>query len=125
MFENRVLRIIFEPKGNEVTREWRKLHIVKLNDLYSSPNIVQVIKSRIMRWEEQAARIGGRRGVHMWLVGKPEGKRPLGRLKHRWEDNSKMYLQDVECGFMNSIDLTQDRDRCRAPLNAVMNIRVP
>jgi len=76
--ENRVLRRIFGPKREEVTGEWRKLHNKELNNLYSLPNIVRVIKSRRMRWAGHVARMGERRGVYMGLVGKPEGKRPLG-----------------------------------------------
>jgi len=81
-----------------VTGEWRKLHNEELNDLYASPNIVLVIKSRRMRWGEHVARMGERRGVYRALVGKPEGKRPLGRHRHRWEDNIKMDIQEVGCG---------------------------
>ena len=84
MFENRVLRRIFGPKRDEVTREWRKLHNEDLNDLYSSPNVVRVIKSRRMKWAWQVARMVEGRGVHKVLVGKPEGKRPLGRPRRRW-----------------------------------------
>ena len=91
VFENRVLRI-FGPKRDGVTGEWRKLHNEKLNDLYSSPNIVRVIKSRRMRWAGHVARMEEGRGVQKVLVGKPEGKRPLGRPRHRWEDNIKMDL---------------------------------
>jgi len=89
VFENRVLRRIFGPKRDKVTREWRKLHY-KLNDLYSSPSIVRVIKSRRMRWAGHVARMGERRGKYRVLVGKPEGKRPLGRSWRRWKDNIKM-----------------------------------
>jgi len=85
--ENRVLRRIFEPKRDEIRGEWRKLHDEKLNNLYCSPNIVRVIKSRRMRWAEHVARMGERRGVYRVLVGKPEGKRPMGRARRRWEDN--------------------------------------
>jgi len=85
MFEKRALRRIFGPKMDEVIREWRKLHNEKLNDLYSSPNIVRVIKSRRIRWAGHAAL--RERGVYRVLVGKPEGKRPLGRPRIRWEDN--------------------------------------
>ena len=120
--ENRVLRRIFGPKSHEVTGEWRKL-IHELNDLYSSPNIVQVIKSRRRRWAEHAA-YGERRGVHRVLVGKPEGKRPLGRPRCRWEDNIRMDLQEVGCGRTDLIKLTQDRERWRALVNAVMNLRI-
>ena len=105
MFENRVLRRIFEPKRDEVKGEWRKLHNDELNDLYSSPNIVRVVKSRRMRWAGHVARMGERRDVYRVLVGKPEGKRPLGRTRHRWEDNIKMGLQEVLCGGMDWIDL--------------------
>jgi hypothetical protein len=87
VFENRVLRIIFGPKRDEVTGEWRKLHKEELYDLHSSPNIIRVIKQRRMRWAGHVARMGERRGVFRVLVGKPEGKRLLGRPKLRWEDN--------------------------------------
>jgi len=98
VFENRVLRRIFGPRREEVTGEWRKVHNEELNDLYSSPNIVWVIKSRRVRWAGHVAHMGERRGVHRVLVGKPEGKRPLRRPRHRWEDNIKMDLQEVGCG---------------------------
>jgi hypothetical protein len=88
IFENRVLRI-FGPKTDDVTEDWRKLPNEELNDLYSSPNIVRVIKSRIMRWAEHVARIGERRGIYKILRGQPEGKRPLGRTRRRGEDNIK------------------------------------
>ena len=84
VFENRVLRRIFGPNRDEVTGEQRKLHNEELNDLYSSPNIVRVIKSRRMRWAGHEARMRERRGVHRVLLGTPEGKRPLGRPKRRW-----------------------------------------
>ena len=95
LFENRVLRRIFGPKRDEVRGEWRKLHNKELNDLYSLPNIVRVAKSRRMRWAGHVARMGEDRGVHRVLVGKPEGKRPLGRPRRRWEENIKMDLQEV------------------------------
>jgi hypothetical protein len=125
VFENRVLRRIFRPKRDEETGEWRKLYNEELNDLYSSTNTVRVIKLRRMRWTGHVARMGERKGVYRVLVGKPEGKRPLGRLRRRWEDNIKMDLQDVGCGVINWIKLAQDRDKWRAILNAVMNLRVP
>jgi hypothetical protein len=93
VFENRVLRRIFEPKRDEVTGEWRKPHNEELDDLYSSPTIVRVIKSRRIRWTVHVARIGEGRGVSRVLVGKPQGKRPLGRPRRRWEDSVKMDLQ--------------------------------
>ena len=87
-----MLRRVFGPKRDEVTREWRKLHNEELSDLYSLPNIVWVVKSRTMRWAGHVARMGEGRGVRRVLVGKPEDKRPLGRPRHRQEDNIKMDL---------------------------------
>jgi hypothetical protein len=92
MFENRLLRSVFGPRRDEVTGEWRKLHNEELNDLYSLSIIVQVVKSRIMRWAGHVACMGEERGVHRTLMGKPEGKRPLWRPRCRWEDNIKMDL---------------------------------
>jgi len=83
LFENRVLRKIFGPRRDEVTGEWRRVHNEELNDLYSSPNIVRVIKSRRMRWARHVARMGRGEGVYRVLVGKPEGRRPLGRPRRR------------------------------------------
>jgi len=95
VFENRVLRRVFGTKRDEVTGEWRKLHNEELIDLYCSPNILRVIKSRRMRWTGHVDRMGKGRVVSRVLVGKPEGKRPLGRTRRRWEDNIKMDLQEV------------------------------
>jgi len=103
--ENSVLRRIFGPKWDEVKREWRKLHNEELNDLYSSPSFVQVIKSRSMRWAGHERRMGERRGVYRVLVGKPLGKRPPGRPRRRRKDNIKMDLQEAGCGGMNWIEL--------------------
>ena len=111
MFENRVLRGILGAKEDEVAGEWRKLHNKELNDLYCSHNIVRVIKYRRMRWAGHVARMGERRGVYRALVGKPEGKRPLGRPRRRWEDNIRRYLLEVGCGCLDWIELAQDRDR--------------
>jgi len=105
VFENRVLRRVFGPKRDEVKGEWRKLHNEELNDLYSSSNIVQVLKSRRMRWAGHVALMGEGRGMCRVLVGKPEGKRPLGRPRHRWEDNIKMDFQEVGCWGMDWIKL--------------------
>ena len=124
MFEKRVLRRVFGSKRDEVTGEWRKLHKEERRDLYSLPNIVQVVKSRRMRWAGHVARVGEGRGVHRFLVGKPEGKRPLGRSRRRWDDNIKMDLREV-VGDGDWMELAQDRDRWRALVNTVMNFRVP
>ena len=125
VFENGVLRRIFGPKRDEVTGEWRKLHNEELNNLYCSPSIVQVIKSIRMRWAGHVARMGDRGGLYRVLEGKPEEKRPLGRPRCRWENNIKMDVQEVGCGGMDWIELAQDRNRWRALVNAVMNLRVP
>jgi len=101
------------------------MHIEELNDLYCSPNIVRVIKLRRMRWVGNVARMGEERGVYRVLVGKPDGKRPLGRLRRRWVYNNKMDLQEVGCGYMDWIGVAQDRDRWRMLVSAVMNLRVP
>jgi hypothetical protein len=87
--------VYFKGTRDEVTGEWKKLHNEDLNDLYSLPNIVRVVKSKRMRWAGHVARMGEDRGVHRVLMGKPEGKRPLGRPRRSWEDNIKMNLQEV------------------------------
>jgi len=101
VFENMVLRRIFGPRRDEVTGEWRRLHNEELNYLYSSPNILWVIKSRRMRCAGHVARMGEERGVYRVLVGKLERKRPLGRPRRRWVDNIRMDLQEVGCGYMD------------------------
>ena len=115
VFENMVLRRIFGPRSDEVTGKWKKLHNEELNILYCSPNNVGVIKSRRMRWAGHVAR----------MVGKPDGKRPLGRPRRRWVNNIRMDLEEVECGYVDWIGLAQDRDRWRTLVSAVMNLRVP
>jgi len=125
VFENMVLRRIFGPRRDEVTGKWRRLNNEELNDLYSSPNIVRVIKSRRVRWAGHVACMGEERGVYKILLGKLEGRRPLGRPRHRWMDNIRMDLQEVGCGYMDWIGLTQDRDRWQTLVSVVMNLQVP
>ena len=120
-----VLRRIFGPRRDEVTGEWRRLHNEELNFLYSSPNIVRVIKSRRMRWVGHVARMGEERGLYRVLVGKPEGRRPLGRPRRRWVHNIRMDFREVGCGYMDWTGLVQDRDSWRTLVSVVMNLRVP
>src|SRR5215469_13114309 len=124
VFENRVLRRVFGPKRGEVTGEWRKLHNEEFGDLFSLPNIVRVVKSRRMRWAGHVARMGEGRGVHRVLVGKPEGKGPLGRPRRRWEDNIKKDLKELG-GIRDWMELAQNRGGWRTFVNTVMNLRVP
>src|SRR5215469_2278977 len=124
VFENRVLRRVFGPKRDEVTGECRKLHNEELMDLYSLPNIVRVVKSRRMRWAGHVARMGEGRGVHRVLVGKPEGKRPPGRPRRRWEDNIETDLKEVG-EVRDWMELAQNRNGWRTLVNTVMNFRVP
>ena len=100
--------------------EWRRLHNEEVDDLYSSPNIVRVIKLRRMRWAGHVAPMGEERGVYRVLVGKLEGRRSLGRPRHRWVDNIRMDLKEVGCGYMDWFGLAQDRDRWRTLVSAVM-----
>jgi hypothetical protein len=125
VFENRVLSRVFGPKRDEVTEEWRKLHNEELSDLYSLPKIVRVVKSRRMRWAGHVARMDEGRVMHRVLVGKPEGERPMGRTRRRWEDNIKMNVQEVGGGCGDWMELAQNRDSWRAFVSAVMNFRVP
>jgi hypothetical protein len=117
VFENRVLKKISGPKRDEVAGEWVKLHNEELHYLYSTPIIIRMIKARRMRLAEHVARTGEKRNAYRLLVGKPEGKRPLGR--------PRMYLVEVEWGDVDWIGLAQDRDRWRALVNSVLNLRVP
>jgi hypothetical protein len=108
-----------------VTGEWRKLHNEELHNLYSSPSIIRIIRSRRMRWEGHVARMGEKRNVYRLLVGKPEGKRPLGKPRHRWINNIKIDLLGIRLSDVDWIGLAQDRYRWRALVNSVMNLRVP
>jgi hypothetical protein len=119
-----VLRRIFGPKRDEVTGEWRRLHDKELYALYSSPNTIRVIKSGRLRWAGHVARTGERRGAYRALVGKPEGRRPLGRTRRRLDDNIKMDLLEFRWGGVFWIDLAEDRDRWRALVYTVINLRV-
>jgi hypothetical protein len=122
VFENR-MRGMFGAKRDKVTGEWRKLLNEELHDLYSSPNIVRIIKSTGMRWAGHVARMGRREAcIGFWW--EDLRRKPLGRPRLRWEDNIRMDLQEVGCGGLDWIGLAQDRDRWRAIVNAVMNLRV-
>ncbi|KAJ4428274.1 hypothetical protein ANN_24291 [Periplaneta americana] len=123
VFENKMLRKIFGAKRDEVAGEWRKLHNTELHALYSSPDIIRNIKSRRLRWAGHVARMGESRNAYRVLVGRPEGKRPLGRPRRRWEDNIKMDLREVGYDDRHWINLAQDRDRWRAYVRAAMNLR--
>jgi hypothetical protein len=123
-FENRVLRKIFGRKREE-DGSWRKLHNDELHSLYSSPDIVRVIKSRRMMWAGRVARMGRGRGVYMVLDVRPEGKRPEGRPRRRWEDNIKLDLREIGIEGTNWIRLAQDRFPWRAFVKTVMNLRDP
>jgi hypothetical protein len=124
VFEIRVLRRIFRHKRDEVTGEWRKLHNElhneELHNLYSSPDIIRQVKSRRMRWES----MGKEKKVYKVLLGRPEGKRPLGRPRRMWEDGVRMDLREIDLRSVDWIRLAHDRDRWRAVVSAVMNLRV-
>jgi hypothetical protein len=125
VFENRVLRKIFGPKRDEVIGGWRNMHNEELNNLYCSLCIIRMINSRRISWAGHVARIGEKRNAYRILVGKSEGKRPLGRLRRRWEDNIRMDLREIGWSSVDWIDLAQDRDQWRALVNTIMNLRVP
>jgi hypothetical protein len=125
VFENKVLRRIFGLKRDEVTGEWRKLHNEKLHDLYVSPSIIRIMKPRRVRCAGHVARMEDKRNAYRLLVGKPEGRRPLGRPRRRWLDNIRMDLVDVGWDDVDWIGMAQDRDRWGALVNSVLNLRVP
>jgi hypothetical protein len=110
---------------DEVTGEWRKQHNEELHDLYSSLSIIRIIKSWRMRWAGHVARMAEKRNAYTLLVGKPEGKRPLGRPRRRWVDNIRMDIGEVGWGDVDCIGLAKDRNRWRAVVNSVLNLRVP
>jgi hypothetical protein len=116
---------IFGPKRDGVTGGWKKLHNEEIHSLCSSLSIIRIIKSGMMRWAGHVARMGEKRNVYMLLVGKSEGKRPLGRPRRRWMDNIKMELLEMGLTVVDWIGLAQDRYRWRALVNSVMNFRVP
>jgi hypothetical protein len=124
VFDNKVLRRIFGPKRNEVPGEWRRLHNKELYALYSSPSIIRVIKLRRFRWAGHVARMGERRDAYRALVGKPEGREPLGRPRRKWENNIKIDFRELGWEDIDWIDLAQDEDRWRAVVNTVMNFLV-
>jgi hypothetical protein len=115
--EQQIKRII--AKRDEVTGEWRKLHNEELRDLYCSPSIIRITKSSRVRWAGHAARMGEKRNAYRLLVGKP-----LGRARRRWWDNIRMDLVEVGLGDVDWVGLAQDRDRWRALVNSVLNLRV-
>jgi hypothetical protein len=123
VFGKRALRRIFGPKRDEVTGYWRKLHNEELHNFCSSPSIIGMSKSRRIKWAGHVARSGEGRNKYMILVGKPEGKRPLGRSRCRWMDNNKMDLREIEWDGTDWIDLDQDRNQWKALVNTVMNLR--
>jgi hypothetical protein len=125
VFENRVLRRIFGPKRDGVTGGRRKLHNEELHNLYSSPSVIRIIKSRKIKWAEHVARKGKKRNVYRLLAGRPEGNRPLGRQRRRWIDSIKIDHLEVGLSVVDWIGLARDRYRCRAFVNAVMNLRIP
>jgi hypothetical protein len=119
-----VLRRIFGSNRDDGAGDWRKLHDEELHNLYSSPNIIRMIKSRRMRWAGHVARMGELRNAHN-ILGKPEGKRTLRRTRRRWEDNIKMDLRETGMKDVDWIHLAQNRVRWWALVNTVMNLRVP
>ncbi|KAJ4428499.1 hypothetical protein ANN_24536 [Periplaneta americana] len=123
VFEIKVLRKLFGAKRDEVTGEWRKLHNAELHTLYSSPDVIKNINSRRLRWAGHVVRMSESRNAYRVLVGRPEGNRPLGRSRRKWEDNIKMDLREIGYDDGDWINLAQDRDRWRAYVRAEMNLR--
>ena len=121
MFENKVLRMIFGAKKDEITGEWRKSHNAELHALYSTPNVNRSLKSRRLRWAGHVARMKQSRNAYRVLVGNPEGK----KRRRRWEDNIRMDLRELGNYPGDWLDLAEDRDQWRAYVRAVMNLRVP
>jgi hypothetical protein len=124
VFENSALRRIFGPKRDEVTAEFRKLHSDELHNLYSFPNIIRQMKSRRMRWVGHVACMGEERNVYKVLMGKPEGRRSLGRPRHRWEDGIRMDLREIGWKGAEWVKLAHDGGQWRTVVNALMNLRV-
>jgi hypothetical protein len=120
-----VLSRILGPRKYEVAGEWKQLHNEDLHDLYSSPSIIRIMKVGRMRWAGHVTRMGEKTYAYMLLVGKPEGRMPLGRLRRRWVDNIRMDLVEVRWGDVAWIGLAQDRSRWRALVNSVLNLQVP
>jgi hypothetical protein len=120
-----VLRSVFRPKRDEVPGGWRELQKQKLHNLYSSLGVIRIIKQRRMRWVGHVARMAEKRNMYRLLVGKPEGRRPLGRPRRRWIDNIKMDLLEIGLGGAEWTGFAQDRYRWRALVKAAMNLRVP
>jgi hypothetical protein len=120
-----IILILTRPKRDEVTGEWRKLHNKELHDLYYSPSIIRIIKSPRLRWAGHVARMVEKRNAYRLLVGKPGGKRPLGRPRRRWVDNIRKNLGEVGRGVVDWIGLAKDRNKWRALVNSVLNLPVP
>jgi hypothetical protein len=119
------IQVLSGPKRDEVMGEWRKMRNEELHDFYSSPSIIKIIRSRRMRWAGHVARTGEKWNTFRLLVGNPEEKRPLGRPRRRWVGNIRMDLGEVGWGNVDWIVLAQDKNRWRALVNSVLNLRVP
>jgi hypothetical protein len=123
VFENKLFRKIFGPKKDEVTREWE--NYITRSFMICTFRIIRLIKSRMMRWAGHVSRMGAKRNAYKLLVGKPEGRRPLGRPGRRWVNNIKMDLLEMGLGDVDWIGLAQDKDKWKALVNAIMSLRVP